>query len=490
MQTGMSETYLGIDVGTSGVKCIVIDSAQRIVDQQTVPLSVSRPHPLWSEQDPADWWNAVCNGLDQIAARSPAAMKSLRAIGLAGQMHGAVLLGKDGQVLRPAILWNDNRSGAECAQLQSEFPQILDITGNIVMPGFTAPKLVWVKNNEPEIFAATDKVLLPKDYIRYLFSGTLHSDMSDAAGTLWLDVKKRAWSADALAACGMTLAHMPEACEGTDTTGTIKPELAARWGMPDDVTFCGGAGDNAAGAVGIGATRDNRAFISLGTSGVYFVGTNDYHAAPEKTVHSFCHALPDTWHQMGVILSAASCVKTASSFLFGDTNAAAHFNDLAFNEENKTVFLPYLSGERTPHNDPFATGAFFGITHDTTRTDMCLAVLEGVAFAFADCQDALASAGSHASEVAVIGGGSRNHLWGEILASVLHKNLIYYRDADQGPAYGAARLAQISKNPEAVDDMLNQPEILETVMPNPAWSKGLQTRLEQYRSLYQATKTR
>lgn len=487
----MQDSYLGIDIGTSGVKCIVINDSQAILDQQTVSLPISRPQDLWSEQNPADWWNATCEALDALKKRNPDNLKAVRSIGLTGQMHGAVLLNGKGDVLRPAILWNDNRSGEECAWLEKHCPQIRTITGNIVMPGFTAPKLLWVQKHEPDIFAATAKILLPKDYIRYLFTGAFISDMSDSAGTLWLDVAKRQWSDIVLSACSLNKTHMPELCEGSDTAGTIKAELCERWGFSKDVSFAGGAGDNAAGAIGIGATRDNRAFISLGTSGVYFIGTNDYKACPEKTVHSFCHALPDTWHQMGVILSAASCIKSAATFLLHDESdkAGTRFNLDSFNTDNKVVFLPYLSGERTPHNDPFATGAFVGLTHDTTRHDMMQAVLEGVAFAFADCQDALAAAGSTASELAVIGGGSRNKLWGKILATVLGKTLVYYKDADQGPAFGAARLAQISKNPKNVNMLLDPPEKLENVEPFKAWYTHLNGRLVQYRDLYNGLKS-
>lgn len=480
------DTYIGIDVGTSGVKSILIDNDQTIIDQQTIPLPISRPHPLWSEQNPQDWWQATCESLDQIAARHPDAMARVRSIGLAGQMHGAVLLDNAGTVLRPAILWNDNRCQAESQWLQKELPEILSITGNLVMPGFTAPKLVWVRDHEPDIFARIAKVLLPKDYVRFCFSGAYVGDMSDSAGTLWLDVKKRAWSDDCLNACGLTRAQMPELCEGSDISATILPDLAKRWGMAADVTLAGGAGDNAAGAIGIGATRDNRSFISLGTSGVYFIGTNDFHAAPERTVHSFCHALPNTWHQMGVILSAASCVTAASKFLFDDDNpkTSGHFDLPDYDASGSAIFLPYLSGERTPHNDPHAKGVFWGLNHDTSRAEMAAAVLEGVAFAFVDCQDALAEAGSVASELGVIGGGARNKVWGQILASALNKPLTYYKDADQGPAFGAARLAQISLNRDNESVLLKQPETVGRVEPDAAFRDKLQKKLAIYREIY------
>ncbi|MDE1901175.1 MAG: xylulokinase [Alphaproteobacteria bacterium] len=478
--------FLGIDVGTSGVKAILTDAQSRIVDQQTVALSISRPHPLWSEQNPQEWWEATLAAIDQIKSRKPAEIAAVRGIGLAGQMHGAVTLDKNNNVIRPAILWNDGRCEEECRILEEKIPALRKITGNIAMPGFTAPKILWLARHEPENFAKIDKVLLPKDYVRFRFTGAFFSDMSDAAGTLWLDVANRRWSDDMLAACGLRQEQMPVLREGSDVAGILKAELAQRWGMGADVVFAGGAGDNAAGAVGIGALGEGQAFISLGTSGVYFAGTNQFRACPEKTVHAFCHAVPATWHQMGVILSAASCIKSAANFLgaSSDQELAGLVHDDNLNLHNNVVFLPYLSGERTPHNNPAATGSFFGLTHETTRADLVQAILEGVAFAFADCQDALAAAGTDADDIMLIGGGARNRTWGSLISAALNKRILYVADGDQGPAFGGAKLARIAATGEKINDVAHRPEVTKTVIPNEKLKNYLSPKLEKYRSLY------
>jgi len=478
--------FIGIDVGTSGVKVILTDAQSRIVDQQTVALTISRPHPLWSEQNPEEWWQATQTAIDKIKERQGEALSKVRAIGLAGQMHGAVILDKNHKVIRPTILWNDGRCEEECRILESKVPKSRQITGNIAMPGFTAPKLLWIARHEAENFAKIDKVLLPKDYVRFCFTGEFFSDMSDSAGTLWLDVAHRRWSDEMLSACGLTQKQMPTLCEGSAVAGKLKPELAKRWGMTNEVVFAGGAGDNAAGAVGIGALGEGQAFISLGTSGVYFTGTNKFGACPEKTVHAFCHAVPDTWHQMGVILSAASCIKSAANFLGCDCDEslAKLVDESNLNLENTVVFLPYLSGERTPHNNPAATGVFFGITHNTTRADLVQSILEGVAFAFADCQDALASAGTKVNDIMLIGGGARNPVWGKIIASALDRRILYVADGDQGPAFGAAKLARLAVTGEKINDVCHRPEILKTVEPDTKLKAYLFPKLQKYRTLY------
>ena len=481
-----NEMFLGIDVGTSGVKAILMDEHLHILDQQTTPLSISRPQPLWSEQSPEEWWKATLACLDAIHTRHPEQMSRVLSIGLAGQMHGAVIMDRDHKVIRPAILWNDGRCEEECRILEEKVPTSRQITGNIAMPGFTAPKLLWIARHEPENFAKIAKVLLPKDYIRFCFTGEFFSDMSDSAGTLWLDVGKRCWSSEMLSATGLTQAQMPALCEGSDVAGNLKTDLAQRWNMREKVVFAGGAGDNAAGAVGVGILRDDNAFISLGTSGVYFAGNNQYRPCPERTVHTFCHAVPNTWHQMGVILSAASCIKSASHFLGAadDAELAALVTQDNINHNNGVIFLPYLSGERTPHNNPLATGGFFGLTHDVTRADLVQAILEGVAFAFADCQDALAAAGTHTDNVILIGGGARNKAWGDIISGALNRTIHYVADGDQGPAFGAARLAQFAVAGANIKQDAYKPTITGTVTPDMKLKNYLQPKLEKYRSLY------
>jgi xylulokinase len=352
--------YMGIDIGTSAVKAAVVDETGRVVDQASSPLTVSRPHAQWSEQNPADWWAATNSAVSDL--RLPL-RSAVRAIGLSGQMHGATLLDKNLRALRPAILWNDGRSAQQCADLEAAVPEMTRITGNRAMPGFTAPKLLWVRLHEPKIFDATAKVLLPKDYVRLRMTGELASDMSDSAGTLWLDVAKRRWSDTMLSGTGLDVSHMPALFEGNEITGELRAELAEAWGMPR-VPVVAGGGDNAAGAVGVGVVRPGDAFLSLGTSGVLFLANDGYRPNPAGGVHTFCHAVPKHWHQMSVILSAASCVDWAAR-LCGLVDAGALFAlaEARDKPSGSEIFLPYLSGERTPHNDPNAQGVLFGLNH-------------------------------------------------------------------------------------------------------------------------------
>ncbi len=359
--------YIGIDLGTSGVKVILMTERGEILATTHHSLTVSTPHPLWSEQEPAHWWQATQNCLDQLGQQHD--LSSVLAVGLAGQMHGATLIDDQNKVLRPALLWNDGRSSEQCRQLEQAVPNARNITGNLVMPGFTAPKVLWVKQNQPEIFKQISKVLLPKDYLRLCLTGNYASDLSDAAGTSWLDVEKRCWSEAMLKATGLTRQHMPTLYEGSEITGHLLPELAKRWGM-GKVAVVAGAGDNAAGAIGVGIIHPGQAMLSLGTSGVYFAVSNGYKSNPECAVHSFCHALPSRWHLMAVTLSAASCLQWYASNS-GLANVAALFDEVAtqtaVNDVNVPYFLPYLTGERTPHNNPNATASFSGITAQTTR---------------------------------------------------------------------------------------------------------------------------
>jgi xylulokinase len=473
--------YLGIDIGTSAVKAVLSDAAGAVVDQASAALEVSRPQPLWSEQDPADWWaatNAAVSGLQ------PHLRKQVRAIGLAGQMHGATLLGSDHRVLRPAILWNDGRSGAQCAALETALPDLGEITGNRAMPGFTAPKLAWVREHEPAIFAATAKVLLPKDYVRLAMTGEFASDMSDSAGTLWLDVGARDWSDKVLGATGLSRAHMPALYEGSEVTGQLRAELAEAWGMAR-VPVAAGGGDNAAGAVGVGVVRPGEAFLSLGTSGVLFLANGAYTPNPAGGVHSFCHALPGCWHQMSVILSAASCVDWATR-LTGAASAAALFASLEAADRGPAseLFLPYLSGERTPHNDPHAKGVFFGMSHETDGLALGQAVLEGVAYAFRDGLDALTDSGAQVDTITVIGGGARSAYWGRVLSAVLGRPLVYRDGGEVGPAYGAARLAQLADGGGTIEQVCAAPAITATIEPDARLADHYAARIGTFRALY------
>ncbi len=480
--------FLGLDLGTSAVKAVLVDGDQRVLAQASAPLTVARPRPLWAEQDPEDWWRATEAAVGAVREAAPAAFAALRAIGLSGQMHGAVLLDDADRVLRPAILWNDGRAGAECAELERRAPRLHAIAGNLAMPGFTAPKLLWVAAHEPHIFAATRRVLLPKDWLRLRLGGEHVSEMSDAAGTLWLDVGARAWSPELLAATGLDARAMPRLVEGSQPSATLRPALAAAWGVRPGVVIAGGGGDNAAGAVGVGVVRPGDAFLSLGTSGVYFVAGARFAPAPATAVHAFCHCLPETWHQMAVILSAASCLQwvTAVSGARDEAALLAEIEAAGDAAGPPPLFLPYLSGERTPHNDPHATGAFVGLTHATTRAALGRAVLEGVAFALADGQDALTAAGATIGTVSVIGGGARSRFWGCILASTLGRALRYHAEAEIGPAFGAARLARLADGEEDPLTVCTPPPVTHIIDPDPAFATPLGERRARFRELYPA----
>ena len=472
--------YLGIDLGTSAVKVVLIDAAGALRAQASAPLGLSRPHPLWSEQDPAAWWQAT--GEAMAGLRGQADLSAVRAIGLSGQMHGAVLLDQADRVLRPAILWNDGRAGAECAVLD---PLARRLAGNPAMPGFTAPKMLWVRAHEPDIFAATARVLLPKDWLRLAMTGEAVSEMSDASGTLWLEVAARAWSPELLSATFLSPAHMPRLVEGSAPAGRLRPEVAAAWGLPAGCLLAGGGGDNAAGAVGIGAVAPGDAFISLGTSGVLFVVDEATRPDPERTVHAFCHCLPGLWHRMAVILSAAASLAWLAR-VTGAADEAALLAEASAESDDRLVFLPYLSGERTPHNDPAATGVFFGITGQTTRGDLARAVLEGVAFALADGLAALEARGPRIDGFSVIGGGSRSPLWSRILAAALDRPLRFHAGGEVGPALGAARLAALAADAGPLAVVCAAPPVAREQEPETALAAALVPRRELYRSLYPA----
>ncbi|MBP7240629.1 xylulokinase [Amaricoccus sp.] len=478
-------SYLGIDIGTSSVKSALFDDRQRLIGQASVPLDISRPQAGWSEQDPEAWWAAVEATLDRLAAEH--GLGGLRGVGLSGQMHGAVLLDADDRVLRPAILWNDGRSGAECAEIEAAFPRAREIAGNIAMAGFTAPKLAWVARHEPRIFEHVSTVLLPKDYVRFRLTGHHVSDMSDASGTLWLDVAARDWSDDLLEATGLNRAQMPRLVEGSESSGELLPELARRWGVTGPAVVAGGAGDNAAAACGVGVVTPGSAFVSIGTSGVLFVSNARFSPNTAGAVHAFCHAIPDTWHQMGVILSAADSLEWLSRITgrpARDLAAAVGAPDRA----SPVAFLPYLSGERTPHNDPAARGAFVGLAQAHDATDLAQAVMEGVAFAFADCQAALAAAGTDFDSALAVGGGSRSDAWLRIIAAALDRPLRLAADSDIGAALGAARLALCAAEGADPHEVCAAPETLRVIAPDPGLAASYREALARHRALYPALK--
>ncbi|MDI2111918.1 xylulokinase [Commensalibacter nepenthis] len=480
--------YIGIDIGTSGIKGIVLDDNHHILASHTEKLTVSRPQSLWSEQDPHSWWEATDKVIQSLGSKI--SLKEVQAIGLTGQMHGAVLLDKNGNILRPAILWNDGRSYKECIALEEAVPESRKVTGNLMMPGFTAPKICWVRKHEPATYSQIDKVLLPKDYLRWLMNGVFASDMSDAAGTMWMDMGKRCWYKPLLNACGLSEDNMPKLFEGNEVTGTLKPELASRWGMSNKVTITAGAGDNAAGAIGVGIWRKGQAMLSLGTSGVYFVASDGFLSNPEKAVHSFCHALPNTWHLMSVMLSAASCLDWATKIT--GVNSVPELLQLAETtgqDPTSIFFLPYLSGERTPHNNPQATGCFVGLTHKHDRKDIARAVVEGVSLGLAEGMEVLHATGIKPDRISLIGGGARSAFWRQLLADVTAHSLDYREGGDVGPALGAARLAMLSANPEAsFGDMLPEPSVETSYDPHPQISALYKEKYEQFKNIYRALK--
>ncbi len=485
----MTPVYLGIDVGTSAVKALLADDEQRIVAEATQELSISRPRPLWSEQNPEDWWNAVVRVVTSLRSAAPDRFAAIRGVGLSGQMHGAVLLGRDRAVLRPAILWNDGRSHEQCVALEEKVPRLGIIAGVPAMPGFTAPKLLWVAQHEPKIFARIGAVVLPKDYVRLRLTGELATDLSDAAGTLWLDEAARAWSAEILAATGMSAAQMPRLVEGSQSSAVLSPDIAREWGLREDVVVAGGGGDAAAGAVGIGAVSAGDAFVSLGTSGQYFVTTAAYRPFPQAFVHAFCHAVPDRWYQMAALLNGASCLAWAAK-LIGSDDVGALLTRVEANYRGagSLIFLPYLTGERTPHNDPYARGVFFGLGAETSTEALIQSVLEGVALSLAEAQDCLAAAGTEVERVAAIGGGSRSRLWIRILASALDRPVVLYQEGAKGPAYGAARLARLAVTGEAVGDVCSVPRVSEVIEPEPVLVDAYRLLGERFRRLYQKLK--
>jgi xylulokinase len=479
--------YLGLDLGTSELKALLLSDQHEVVGMASSPLTVQREQMLWSEQDPADWWSALEAVMDQLQREYPLALRQLRAVGLSGQMHGATLLDENDAVLRPCILWNDGRSAAQCEQLSRTIPNLATITGNLAMPGFTAPKLQWVREHEPHIFAKIKRVLLPKDWLRLHLTGEAVSDMSDAAGTLWLDVAQRDWSDTMLAATGLTREHMPRLVEGSKLSAYLKPALCERWGLPLHVPVAGGAGDNAASAVGLGRVQPGEGFVSLGTSGVVFVNSASFAPNPAKALHAFCHALPERWHVMSVMLSAASAVTWATRMLGYENEAAflaAATSLQAHEQQSAPMFLPYLSGERSPHNNPLATGAWTDLNAVHKRDQLAYAVAEGVGFGLLDGLHTIASKCPPSQTLSLVGGGSRSEGWAQLLADTLGLSLAVHRDSSHGGALGAARLAWLATGGK-VEEVCVIPPVLRTFEPDASRHAALAARHHKFTQLYQ-----
>jgi xylulokinase len=473
--------FLGLDLGTSGLKALLVDENENIVAEAVAPLQVIRPHDGWSEQNPEDWFTACAAAIAGLGVD----LSVVRGIGLSGHMHGATLIGRDGHALRPCMLWNDTRASVEAAEMDAD-PIWREVTGNIVFPGFTAPKVEWVRRHEPEVFAQIDKVLLPKDALRLWLTGDAVSEMSDAAGTSWLNTGARDWSDDLLALSGLTRAQMPTLAEGSEVSGTLSGSIAGKLGLPAGIPVAGGGGDNAASAIGMGVVKPGQAFVSLGTSGVLFAATPSYAAAPESALHSFCHALPGLWHQMGVILSATDALNWLAGVL--NESPQALTADLgALQAPGRTIFMPYLGGERTPHNDAQIRAGFLHLGHATDRAAMTRAVMEGVTHALRDSFDAMAQTGTQIDSLIAVGGGSRSDYWLSAIATSLNMPIQIPASGDFGAALGAARLGRMAATGEGAT-LAVPPPISRVIEPDTSLAGAFADAHARYSETYRAVK--
>ena len=482
--------YIGIDLGTSAAKLLLVDSEGQILNTVTKEYPLEFPNPGWSQQAPQDWKKAVMEGVPELLTGFDGAQ--VAGIGCGGQMHGLVVLDKDDNVIRPAILWNDGRTAAQVDYLNGVIgkEKLSELTANIAFAGFTAPKILWMQENEPENFAKIAKIMLPKDYINYILTGVHCCDYSDASGMLLLDVQNKCWSAEMLKLCGITEAQMPGLYESYEVVGTVLPEMAAALGISAEAKVVAGAGDNAAAAVGTGVVGAGGCNISLGTSGTIFISSDKFGVDPNNALHAFAHA-DGGWHLMGCMLSAASCNKWLCDEILKTTDYAAEQVDITPDKlgENHVYFLPYLMGERSPINDTNARGTFIGMTMDTSRSDLVQAVLEGVAFAIRDSFEVARSLGVEIPTTKICGGGSKSPLWRTIFTNVLGIPLELVK-TEQGPGYGGAMLAMVGcgqyASVQAASDALV--EVASTVQPDPVLTAKYEARYQQFKMIYPACK--
>jgi xylulokinase len=485
---------LGIDVSTTGVKALLVDEQGDVVGTATTPLSLSTPRRLWSEQDPADWWQGTVNSIRQVLRDSGASGEGVLAVGLTGQMHGLTLLDGGGEVLRPAILWNDQRTGPQCDEIRRRLGKrrLIELTGNDALAGFTAPKVLWVREHEPEVFARAKHILLPKDYVRFKLTGDYATDKAGAAGTILLDIKTRDWSAEVLEALDIPAAWLPPTHEGPEVTGHVSAETAGLTGLKAGTPVVGGGGDQAAQAVGVGVVRPGTVALTLGTSGVVFATTSEPFVEPEGRLHAFCHSVPGRWHLMGVMLSAAGSLRWYRDTIAAGTDydaLLAPAAEVPLGSEG-LLFLPYLTGERTPHPDPLARGAFVGLTIRHSMPNLTRAVLEGVAFGLRDSFELIKAAGLvQIDQVRVSGGGAKSALWRQILADVLNVELVTV-NTTEGAAYGAALLAGVGAGvwPDVDAACDSAVKVTGTTLPRPEAASRYERIYEIYRQLYPALK--
>lgn len=485
--------FIGIDSSTTATKALLIDEKGVVVAVASSEYGFETPYPLWSEQEPGLWWDATVSSIKDVLSDSGVSSEDVKGIGLTGQMHGLVLLDQDGQVLRPALLWNDQRTGAQCDEIRERLgkEKLIQITGNDALTGFTAPKVLWVAQEEPELYAKAAHILLPKDYVRYKLTGDYAVDRAGGAGTILFDVRERTWSTEVLEALDIKPEWMPPTYEGTEITGVVSSEAAALTGLKAGIPVMGGGGDQAAAAVGTGAVKEGVVSLSLGTSGVIFATTDEPAIEPEGRLHAFCHAVPGKWHLMGVMLSAAGSLRWhrdtfAPGEDFGDFVAKAAEIPLG---SDGLLFLPYLTGERTPYPDPLARGAFVGLTVRHTLNHLTRAVLEGVSFGLRDSFELMKEAGlAGVSQVRVTGGGAKSPLWRQILADVLDAELVTV-NSEEGAAYGAALLAATGAGVFATVEDACEATIQVTGSTKPGGDSGkYEGYYREYRALYPALK--
>lgn len=481
--------YIGIDLGTSAVKLLLMDEGGRILNIVSEEYPLYFPKPGWSEQNPADWYEKTLVGMERLL--EGADKSKVAGISFGGQMHGLVILDENDEVIRPAILWNDGRTGEECDYLNNVIgrDKLTQYTANIAFTGFTAPKLLWLKKHEPENFARIKKIMLPKDYIAYRLSGVHCTDVSDASGMLLFDVRNRRWSEEMCEICGVTVDMLAKCFESDESVGTVLPTVASGLGIPESCVIAAGAGDNAAAAVGTGTVGPNMCNISLGTSGTVFITTDRFEVDNHNALHSFAHA-DGGYHLMGCMLSAASCNKWWMDEIIKTKDYSSEQAQIGRLGENHVFFLPYLMGERSPHNDPNARGTFIGMTMDTTRADMTQAVLEGVAFALRDSMEVAKTLGIDLKRAKICGGGAKSPLWKKIMANVLNLELDII-ESEEGPALGGAMLAAVAcgEYPDVKTAAEKIVKIVDTVSPDPELAEKYQKRYDQFRQIYPACRS-
>ena len=478
--------YIGVDLGTSAVKLLLMDSDGKIQNIVSKEYPLYFPNPGWSEQRPEDWYDQTMEGIKELLQEAD--KSKVAGISFGGQMHGLVILDKEDRVIRPAILWNDGRTGKETDYLNEVIgrEKLSQYTANIAFAGFTAPKLLWVRKNEPDNFEKIEKIMLPKDYIAYQLTGIHCTDVSDASGMLLFDVKNRRWSQEMCDICGISMSKLPQCFESYEPVGRVRPQIAKELGIPENVIVAAGAGDNAAAAVGTGTVGDNKCNISLGTSGTIFISSQNFRVDSHNALHSFAHA-DGSYHLMGCMLSAASCNKWWMDEILGTGDYGKEQAAIKNLGRNHVFFLPYLMGERSPHNDPDARGVFLGMTMDTTRTDMTQAVLEGVAFALRDSLEVAKSLGIHLERTKICGGGAKSPLWRKMIANILNLKVDAI-ESEEGPALGGAMLAAVACGEYAsVEEIADKVvKVTETILPGPELAQRYDERYAQFKEIYPA----